>query len=108
MTYYRYIPNETEPPTMTVNSQAKETAKSLRTQLKAEFPGVKFSVSCKCVSSITTMTIEWTDGPDWADVVAIAEPLSDGEMRDGLTGKENPDYKFVTGINEVRCYRDEA
>jgi hypothetical protein len=93
---------------MNINPQAKETVKALRAQLKAAFPGTKFSICCKAISGTTTATIEWADGPGWDDVFAIADLQADGESLDGLAGMPNPDYKFVTGINVVRCYREEV
>lgn len=40
-----------------------ETAKILRAELKAKYPGVKFSVRSKTYTGGASITVEWTDGP---------------------------------------------
>jgi hypothetical protein len=52
-----------------------ETNKLLRQTLKAEFPGVKFTVRGKSYSGGSSTDIAWTDGPTVPDVDAIARPF---------------------------------
>ena len=40
-----------------------ETAKSVRKELKASFPGVKFSVRSSRFSGGSSVSVRWTDGP---------------------------------------------
>lgn len=60
-----------------------DTAKHLRKALKAEFPGVKFSVRSKTYSGGASITAYWTDGPKQADVQAICDRYS-GASFDGM------------------------
>lgn len=53
-----------------------DTAKLVRKTLKAEFPGVKFSVRSSSYSGGASIDVSWTDGPTWKsvdDVVGIFE-----------------------------------
>lgn len=54
-------------------SEVAQRAKKVRGQLKAEFPGIKFSVRVHNYSGGDSIRIEWTDGPKSADVKAIAQ-----------------------------------
>jgi len=47
---------------------AAETAKLLRKALKADFPGVKFSVRSKTYAGGASITVGWLDGPLASDV----------------------------------------
>lgn len=50
-------------PTHTEYLTCAETAKLLRAALKAEFPGVKFSVRSHTYSMGASIDVSWTDGP---------------------------------------------
>ena len=54
-------------------SEAAKRAAQVRASLKAEFPGVKFSVRSDSYSGGDSIRIEWTDGPTEEDVKAIAQ-----------------------------------
>jgi len=60
-----------------------ETAKLIRAQLKAEFPGVKFSVKSKTYSMGASITVKWTDGPTGKAVDAVVQVFS-GAGFDGM------------------------
>jgi len=60
-----------------------ETAKLIRAQLKAEFPGVKFSVKSKVYSGGASITVGWTDGPTGKAVDAVVQVYS-GAGFDGM------------------------
>lgn len=59
-----------------------ETAKLVRNALKAEFPGIKFSVHSKATS--TSINISWVDGPIRSAVDAIVEQFKGSDF-DGVT-----------------------
>lgn len=58
----------------------KLAAKNIRKQLKAAFPGVKFSTRNRDHGSVT---IAWTDGPTTAEVEPIVSPYKGGSF-DGM------------------------
>ena len=60
---------------MTVYIDAVEVAKMIRQDLKAAFPGVKFSVRKRDYNCVT---IDWTDGPTNEAVKAVANKFSGG------------------------------
>jgi len=59
-------------------------AKNIRIELKAAFPGVKFSVSSKRFSMGDSIDVRWTDGPTTKQVDAIINKYSAGSF-DGVT-----------------------
>jgi hypothetical protein len=62
----------------------KLVAINLRIELKAAFPGVKFSIR----SDYNSVRIAWTDGPRTAEVEAITSKYSAGSF-DGMTDSYN-------------------
>jgi len=48
-----------------------ETAKLIRPQLKAHFPGIKFSVRSSSYAGGASIDISWTDGPTTTEVDAV-------------------------------------
>ena len=50
-----------------------ETAKLIRKDLKANFPGVKFSVRSDTYSMGASIRVKYTDGPAEADVKAVTD-----------------------------------
>jgi hypothetical protein len=61
-----------------------ETAKLVRTDLKREFPGVKFSVRSSSYSGGASIDVRWTDGPTGKDVDRVLKPY-EGARFDGMT-----------------------
>ena len=57
-----------------------QTAKLIRTALKAAFPATVFSVRSKTYSGGAAIEIHWTDGPTDRLVSAISKPFQGGEM----------------------------
>lgn len=55
-------------------------AKNARIELKAAFPGVKFSVKTSRFSGGDSMTARWTDGPNTSQVDAIVDKYSAGRF----------------------------
>jgi hypothetical protein len=51
----------------------KETAEFVRADLKAAFPGTKFSVRLDRYSMGASVDVKWTDGPTEADVRGVVE-----------------------------------
>jgi len=50
-----------------------QTSKQVRAALKAEFKGVKFSVSSKSYSGGSSMSVSWVDGPTFDQVRGFCE-----------------------------------
>ena len=67
---------------------AKEQAKMLRAALKAEFPGVKFSVR----SAVSAIDVRWTDGPTQPAVQAVCDRYRGG----GFDGMQDLRYSVQT------------
>ena len=65
-----------------------ETAKLIRKDLKANFPGVKFSVRSDTYSMGASIRVKYTDGPARADVEAVTGKYESAGF-DGMV-----DYKF--------------
>ncbi len=63
---------------------AAETAKKIRNALKAEFPGVKFSVKSETYSMGSAVRVSWTDGPERDAVHAVVSKFESSEF-DGMT-----------------------
>lgn len=59
-------------------------AKNIRTELKMEFPGVKFSVRGRSFAGGDSIDIRWTDGPTTKQVRAISSKYQMGSF-DGMT-----------------------
>lgn len=70
-----------------------ETAKMVRQALKEAFPDVKFSVKSKTYSGGASITVRYMDGPNAAQVEAIAQ-VFEGAYFDGMI-----DYKG--GLNNM-------
>lgn len=68
-----------------------DTAKLIRAQLKAKFPGTKFAVRTDKYSGGSSIRIRWTDGPTDAMVSAVVGAFN-GSGFDGMT-----DYKYSQG-----------
>lgn len=68
-----------------------DTAKLIRTKLKAAFPGVKFSVRSNVYSGGASIDVSWTDGPTHDMVNPVCQTFA-GSGFDGMT-----DYKYSVG-----------
>jgi hypothetical protein len=68
---------------MTRYISCAETAKLIRTQLKAKFPGIKFGVRSHVYSGGASIRVDWLDGPTVAMVDAVAKPF-EGSGFDGM------------------------
>ena len=81
---------------MTHYIPATETAKDIRKVLKANFPGVKFSVRC---SSGSAINIHWVDGPTTKQVDALV-----GHMKAGNFNGMIDLYEYTPGNNLLNKY----
>lgn len=72
---------------MTKYFTCAETAKIVRKALKESFPDMKFSVVSKTYSGGASMSIGWTDGPNRAQVQAVAAHFEAAYVDGGI------DYK---------------
>jgi hypothetical protein len=85
-----------------------KTAKLLRKALKAEFPGVKFSVRSDRYAGGSSINVSYTDGPVVSKVEAVCS-LYRGASFDGMTDSMNYHSTFLTtddGFEEVRMGAD--
>lgn len=78
-------------PGQTVYIGSTDTAKLIRLQLKAHFPGTKFSVRTDIYAGGSSIRIRWTDGPTEKLVNAVTAAFA-GSGFDGMT-----DYKYSKG-----------
>lgn len=69
-----------------------DTAKLIRAELKAKFPGVKFSVKSSKYSGGSSIRVSWTDGPTTKLVDAVVQPFA-GATFDGMTDSKD----YITG-----------
>lgn len=65
-------------------------AKNIRVELKAAFPGIKFSVTTSKFSMGNSLSVRWTDGPSEVQVEAITDKYRAGSF-DGMTDCYNYD-----------------
>lgn len=83
-------------------SGAAECATAIREELKAAFPGVKFTVKSSNFAGGDSVSIHWEDGPTSREVEAITGKYQKGDfngMEDIYEYKENhsgPGAKYVT------------
>jgi hypothetical protein len=68
---------------MTEYLSCAETAKLIRVQLKAKFPGIKFSVKSSVYSGGASIDVAWEDGPTQKMVEAVTGPFAGGGF-DGM------------------------
>jgi hypothetical protein len=68
---------------MTRYLSCAETAKLIRAQLKAKFPGIKFSVKSSVYAGGASIDVAWVDGPTGKMVDAIVKPF-EGRGFDGM------------------------
>lgn len=84
----------------------KLAAKNLRQQLKAAFPGVRFSVRVHHYGSVV---MSWTDGPTTAQVEQIATRYQGGSfdgMQDLYTRSKSPWCEVFGGSDYISTTRD--
>jgi hypothetical protein len=60
-----------------------DTAKEVRKALKAEFPGVRFSVRSHTYSGGASIDVSWRDGPTYGSVNAVCQRFA-GASFDGM------------------------
>jgi hypothetical protein len=73
-----------------------ETAKLLRQALKEAFSGVKFTVKSKTYSGGASISVGWTDGPNSAQVKAVADCF-EGAYFDGGIDYQGAKYHKLDG-----------
>jgi hypothetical protein len=73
-----------------------ETAKLVREALKANFPGVPFSVKSKTYSGGASITVKWTDGPAPTDVEKVTSQFEGADF-DGMVDLKSPVVHEVNG-----------
>ena len=74
---------------------AAETSKLIRKALKAEFPGIKFSVRSSSYAGGSSINVDWIDGPTTKQVKAIVDRYQGSDF-DGMI-----DMKTSRGPIEV-------
>lgn len=76
-----------------------ETAKLVRQALKADFPGVKFSVRSHTYAGGASITAYWTDGPTAKDVERKTLSLYSGATFDGMVDLKEYHDSMLMGPN---------
>jgi hypothetical protein len=73
---------------------AAACAAAIRQELKEKYPGVKFSVTSETFSMGNSVSVDWTDGPEYEEIESIVEGYQYGHfngMEDIYEYKENRD-----------------
>lgn len=91
MNYQQAFEQWKQNPSRAVYIGSTDTAKLIRAQLKAKFPGTKFSVRTDKYSGGSSIRINWVDGPT-DDMVEAVVSAFNGSGFDGMT-----DYKYSQG-----------
>ncbi|MFG2961416.1 LPD29 domain-containing protein [Streptomyces sp. NPDC048291] len=100
----------------------KHVAAELRNRLRAEFPGVKFSVRKGAGTASAWISVHWTDGPCTADVEELTRPMqgaqfngmedryesTDNTVTVTVKGRKVTGKPLVDGINTHRGVSDDA
>lgn len=79
---------------MTKYLSCAETAKLIRVQLKAKFPGIKFSVKSNVYSGGASIDVGWIDGPTGKMVDEIVKPFAGGGF-DGMIDMAYSVYAYL-------------
>ncbi len=79
-------------PSLEVGQGLGVAARNTRRELKAKFPGVKFSVRSKGYSGGNDINVSWTDGPTVKEVQKITSKYEEGSF-DGMTDCYNYDKR---------------
>jgi hypothetical protein len=82
---------------MTNYISCADTAKLLRAALKETFDGIKFAVRSKTYTGGASITIEWTDGPNTAQVKTVADAF-EGAYFDGGIDYQGTKYHKLDGV----------
>jgi len=93
---------------------AAELAKIIRKELKANFPGQKFSVRSSNYAGGSSIDIRWTDGPTQGDVDLVVKPLQrvsfDGmiDLKEYLGDfeYEGEHYRASSWVSTYRSYSE--
>lgn len=95
-------------------SSAKLGAANIRTELKAAFPGIKFSVKTRNYAGGCSIDVEWQDGPTGSLVEAITNKYQEGHfngMEDIYESNRNNVFTPVFGgakyVGTTRSYSRE-
>lgn len=93
-----------------MTASTKETAAALRKELKAQFPGTKFSVTMARGSAYGWLRVEYTDGPKYDEVTAVTRKFEasrfDG-MTDSYVDTGNSAWQCC-GVNVNRDFSEQA
>ncbi|MFC9260824.1 DUF3560 domain-containing protein [Streptomyces hydrogenans] len=107
---------------MTHYIDTKHVSAELRRRLRAEFPGVKFSVVTGTGTGSAWIRVNWTDGPDSEAVGRITAPLhgahwdgynetyvsTDNVLTVTVKGEQITGKPLVDGINTHRDFSDDV
>ncbi|WP_199790285.1 LPD29 domain-containing protein [Streptomyces canus] len=102
--------------------ETKHVAAELRNRLKAEFPGVKFSVRKGTGTASAWISVHWTDGPSAADVDELTRPMQGAQFNGQedryestgntvtvtVNGRKVTGKPLVDGINTHQAISDDA
>ena len=93
-------------------SHHAQAAANIRKELKAAFPGVKFSVTSDSYAGGNSVSIHWTEGPTTERVEAISGKYQEGSF-DGMidlytASSERRFTEAYGGAQYVQCQRSES
>lgn len=81
---------------MSKSISCADTAKLIRQALKEAFKGVKFSVRSSTYSGGASIYVNWTDGPNVAQVEAVSKTFT-GAYFDGMQDLKGSTYALMDG-----------
>lgn len=99
-------------PAGVTKSGAAGAAQAIRAELKAAYPGIKFSVRSETYSMGSSVHIHWTDGPLSCEVEKIVDKYQMGHF-DGMTdmyeySNHDPNLPQAKYVSTERSYSPEA
>lgn len=80
--------------------KAADRAKYVRTELKAMFPSVKFSVKSQTYSLGSNVTVSWTNGPTEESVQNVIDCLAE-DMKTLYDMALNTQYNMITVTRKI-------
>jgi len=86
----------------------RSVTKNIKTELKREFPGVKFSVVSSHPDGSVRINVRWADGPTHKAVEGIVDKYQEGyfnAMEDTYEYDESEFNRLFGGVGYVSTYR---
>ena len=85
-----------------------EVAKIIRSVLKRDYPGTKFSVTSRSFAGGDSVRIQWEDGPTYREIQSIGDRYQSGHF-DPMIDLYEYDYNRIgPSVKYVICHRTMA